>query len=321
MRVFVTGATGFVGGHLVETLIDAGATVTAIVRSPDKAKEIARRGVTILEGDLSDAGRLADGLSGHDAVVHVAGLIAAPTEQDFLAVNRDGTARLIQAAEQAQVTRFLLVSSAAAGGPSTDRPLDGTEPPAPVTQYGRSKLAGEECLRRSALDWTIVRPPAVYGPADREMLRVFRAAAAGIGPVFGDGSMRLSLIYGPDLGRALVDTVRSSNTIRGTYYAAHPEILTSRELIRTLGRVAGRRVRILPIPRGIARAALTLTGGLARLTRRTTVLTADKANEFFQDAWTCDPGRLMVDTGWRPEFDLERGARATFEWYHRHRWL
>ncbi|MEZ4587935.1 MAG: NAD(P)-dependent oxidoreductase, partial [Gemmatimonadales bacterium] len=274
-----------------------------------------------VEGDLGDAEHLTRALSGHDTVIHVAGLVAARSEAEFLAVNRDGTARLIEAATRAGADRFLLVSSAAAGGPASAAPLDGSEPPTPVTQYGRSKLAAEVVVRGSALRWTIVRPPAVYGPADREMFRVFRAATLGIAPVFGDGTMRLSLVFGPDLGQALVDAARASGTIGGTYYAAHPEIHTSRELIATLGRVVGRKVRVVPVPGLVARVALGVTELASRVAGRATMLTRDKANEFLQAAWTCDPAPLTAASGWRAAHDLERGASLTLDWYRRHRWL
>jgi len=321
MKAFVTGATGFVGGHLVDALQAAGIATTALVRSERRAATLIERGVSTVAGDLRLVEPLTEALAGHDTVIHVAGLVAAKSEAEFLEVNREGTARLVEAATRAGARRFLLVSSAAAGGPATTHPLAGNEPPAPVTQYGRSKLAAEAVVRRSSLDWTIVRPPAVYGPADREMFRLFRAATLGLAPVFGDGSMRLSLVFGPDLGQALLDAARAPDTIGGLYYAAHPEILTSREMIATLGRVVGRRVRVVPIPGAVARAALGVTELANGLLGRATVLTRDKANEFLQSAWTCDPGPLTAASGWHAAHDLERGARVTLEWYRRHRWL
>ena len=322
MRAFVTGATGFVGRHLVGALREAGAEVTAMVRASSRGRDLERQGATLVEADLSDAAALTRAVRGHDIVYHVAGLIAARAEAEFLAVNRDGTAALVAALAAASVRRLVLVSSQAAGGPSSgERPLRGDEAPNPVTAYGRSKLAGESVVRGSPLDWTIVRPPAVYGPGDREMLRVFKAAARGIGPVFGDGSMRLSLIFGPDLADALVAAGTSPDAIGGTYYAAHPEILSSRELLAGIGRAAGRDVRIVPIPRWLGRAALHLTGATARLAGRATVLTADKANEFFQPAWTCDAAPLTAATGWRARHNLAAGAERTLAWYRERRWL
>lgn len=322
MKALVTGGTGFVGGHLIRALLDAGVEVTALVRSAARGKELARRGVRLVEGDLGDTALLARTASDPDVVFHVAGLVAARSEAEFLTVNRDGTANLVGALAQRGGGRLVLVSSLAAGGPApVDRPLTGTEPPQPVTAYGRSKAAGEAVVRASSLDWTIVRPPAVYGPGDREMFRLFRAAALGVGPVLGAGRMRLSLVYGPDLARALVAAAASPATVGGTYYAAHPEVLTSREVLRQIGAASGKTVRIIPIPRPLGRLALHLTGAAARLTGRATVLTPDKANEFFQEAWTCDPAPLTRATGWTAEHSLATGAERTVAWYRERGWL
>jgi nucleoside-diphosphate-sugar epimerase len=252
----------------------------------------------------------------------VAGLIAARSEAEFLEVNRGGTHRLLDAATTVAVRRFVLLSSLSAGGPSpVDRPLTGNEEARPVTAYGRSKLAGESVVRSGALPWTILRPPAVYGPADREMLRVFRAVWFGVAPVFGNGSQRLSLIFGPDLAQAIVAAGTSEGTRSGIYYPAHSEILTGREVVLTIARAAERRVRILPVPQIVARGRLALTAAVAALANRATILNPDKANEFFQSAWTCDPTSLTATTGWRAEYDFAAGARATLEWYRTGGWL
>ncbi len=322
MRALVTGATGFVGGHVVDALLRRGDSVTALVRSPAKADRLAGRGVRLATGDLTNREALAAACRDQDIIYHIAGLIAARSEREFRAVNRDGTARLAEGAKSAGVNRFLLLSSLAVGGPTDpSRPLTGAEPPNPTTQYGRSKLAGEDVIRASGLDWTIVRPPAVYGPADREMLRLFRAAALGIAPVFGDGSQALSLVFGPDLADAIVAAGVGTKTSGRVFYASHPEVVTSRQLGETIGRAAGKRVRVLAIPAALGRALLWTTDTVARWRNKATVLSRDKANEFFQPAWVCDSAPLTEATGWRAAHDLEAGSRATYEWYRREGWL
>ena len=322
MNALVTGATGFVGSHLAEALRRRGDTVTALVRSPAKAAALGPLGVRTVAGALEDAASLARAVEGQDVVYHVAGLVAARSESEFLRGNRDGTAGLVAAAARAKVSRFVYVSSMAAAGPAAPgRPLTGTEPPRPVTVYGRSKLAGEQVVTAGALPWVIVRPPTVYGPRDREVLKVFRMARWGVAPVFGDGSQELSAVHGGDLAGALVAAGTAPGTPGKVYYACHPEVVTSAEFVRAVGRAMGRRVRLVPIPGSLGRAMLGLTEAASRVAGRATILTRDKANEFFQPAWTGDPGPLSRDTGWRAEHDLASGMADTYRWYQSNGWL
>ncbi|MGH7561323.1 MAG: NAD-dependent epimerase/dehydratase family protein, partial [Gemmatimonadales bacterium] len=255
-------------------------------------------------------------------VFHVAGLIAARSEAEFRSINRDGTRAVLAAAAASGRPRFIHVSSLAAAGPSRrgERRADDA-PPAPVTAYGRSKLAGEAEVRASSLPWTIVRPPAVYGPHDPEMLTVFKAVRLGVVPVFGDGRQELSLAYGPDLAEALAATAQAQATVGQTLSACHPEILTSEGLARGIAAAMERRVRVVRLPRWLAEGALFVTGTAARAAGTATVLTPDKAREFFAEAWTCDPDRLTRLTGWRAAHDLAAGARATASWYRTAGWL
>ncbi|MDH3458348.1 MAG: sugar nucleotide-binding protein, partial [Gemmatimonadota bacterium] len=191
----------------------------------------------------------------------------------------------------------------------------------PVTAYGRSKLAAEDAVRTTALDWTIVRPPIVYGPRDREVLKLFKVARLGVAPVFGSGEQELSAVYGPDLAEALVAVAGTPQAVGQTYYACHPARFTSAELIGHIGRALGKRVRPLRLPAGLARPLLGVTATIARLSGRATVLNPDKANEFFQPAWTADPAALTRDTGWHAAHDLAAGMSDTAAWYRNAGWL
>ena len=322
MKALVTGATGFVGGHLAEALRQRGAEVTALVRSPKKAEALGALGVRALAGDLDDAGSLARAVEGQELVFHVAGLVAARNEGEFMRCNRDGTARLVAAATGAGASRFVLVSSMAAGGPAAPgRPLTGAEPARPVTAYGRSKLAAEAAVTAGTLPWIIVRPPTVYGPRDREVLKLFRMARLGIAPVFGDGSQELSAVHGGDLANALVAAGTAASTAGKIYYACHPEVATSAEFVRAIAGAMGRRLAVVPVPAPVARALLAVTETAARIAGQTTILTRDKANEFFQGAWTGDPSPLSRDSGWRAAHDLKSGLAVTYRWYRNAGWL
>jgi nucleoside-diphosphate-sugar epimerase len=320
VKAFVTGGTGFVGAHLVQQLLADGAEVTCLVRSPAKAEALGWHGVRIVRGDLSDRQALAAGCAGADVIFHVAGLITALDLNHFMSGNRDATGGLLEVAAEHPPGRFVYVSSQAAGGPNTPgRPRDETELPRPVSDYGRSKLAGELLVRASGLPWTIVRPPVVYGEWDREVLKVFKAARLGVAPVFGNGSQEISVIYAGDLARALV--AAAAAPANRVYYAAHPQSVTTRGLVLAVGRALQKKPVIVPVPPALARGVLAAIGSLARMAGRVTLLSADKANEFLAPGWVCSSAALTRDTGWRAEVDLDNGLKRTGDWYRAHGWL
>ena len=325
MNVFVTGATGFVGAHLVKALRARGDTVTALVRRPALAERLGwGPAVRLVRGDLADEGALRAGSAGADVVYHVAGQIAARNEAEFMASNRDGTANVLEAARDGGARRVLFVSSLAVGGPTTPgHPIDETRPPAPVTDYGRSKLAAEVLVRAMPLAWTIVRPPLVYGEWDRATLKIFQLARRGLVPVFGDGSQELSVIHAEDLAHALIAAATSPAAVGRVYFAAHPTATTSRSLVLAAGRALGRErpPRIIPVPPLVARGVLWVVGTLAHIAGRATVLSVDKSNEFLAPAWTCRSDAVTRDTGWQAQVALDDGMRRAVSWYREVGWL
>ena len=322
MKALVTGATGFVGSHLAEALRQRGDDVTALARSSRKAEPLIAQGVSVIPGDLHDRAALQRAMEGQNVVYHVAGLVAARNEAEFLRANRGGTENVVAAMERAGVSRLILVSSLAAAGPAPrGAPLSGDEPARPVTAYGRSKLAAEQTVRRSGLSWSIIRPPIVYGPRDREVLKVFRLARLRVAPVFGDGAQELVAVHAEDLAGALVAVASSPATTGRTYTACHPEVCTSAQFGVAVASAMGRSVTTLRIPQPVGRAVLSLTEAAAKLAGQSTILTTDKANEFFQPAWTGDPRPLMRDTGWRAGYDLKSGLAHTYRWYREAGWL
>jgi len=322
VKAFVTGGTGFVGAHLVQALRARGDQVTCLVRNPAKAQALGWTDVRLVRGDLDDVTALREGCAGAEVIYHVAGRISARDRDEFLRANRDGTAKLLEAAAQRSRGRFVFVSSLAAAGPTVPgTPIDESRPPSPVTPYGESKLAAELLVRAMAGSWTIVRPPTVYGEWDREVLKVFKLARAGLAPVFGDGSQELSVIYAGDLAAALVAAATAPAAANRVYYAAHPVMTTSRELVRAIGRAVGRQPRIVPLPGPIARGLLWTIGSIAHLAGRATLLSGDKAAEFLAPAWTCRSEALARDAGWRAATDLDVGLRRTADWYRREGWL
>jgi nucleoside-diphosphate-sugar epimerase len=322
VNVCVTGGTGFVGTHLVKALQARGDRVTCLVRRPALAEQLGWKDVRLVRGGLEDADALRDACSGADVVYHVAGKIAARDAAEFMATNRDGTANVLESAIECSVGRFLFVSSLAVAGPTTPgHPIDESRPPAPVTDYGRSKLAAEVLVRAMPIAWTVVRPPVVYGEWDKGTLKIFQLAKRGIVPVFGDGSQELSVIHAEDLARSLIAAATAPASVGRVYFAAHPTITTSRGLVLAAGQALGTRPRVMPVPSVVARGVLWTVGALAHLAGRATLLSADKGNEFLAPAWTCRSDALTRDTGWHAEVGLDVGMRRAADWYREAGWL
>jgi nucleoside-diphosphate-sugar epimerase len=325
VRILVTGGTGFVGSHLVAALLERGHSPVCLVRDPGKARRVFGEGaVELVPGDLRDAAALRKACAGVEAVAHLAGLIAARDRAEFFEVNVEGTRALAEAAAASggRLRRFVLVSSLSAAGPAargTRVELDGA---GPISLYGESKRAGEEAVRGLALEWTILRPPAVYGPRDLEFLRLFRMARLGLAPVFGDGSQELSLVYAADLAEAIASCLEVGAP-GAVLYPAHEEVCTARELALAICSAAapGRAPRLMRVPTSALRPILAVTGLAARLSGRATLLSPDKRAELLAEAWTCSPGALTARTGWRARTPLREGLLRTANWYRSAGWL
>jgi nucleoside-diphosphate-sugar epimerase len=322
MKVAVTGGTGFVGGHLVDALHRRGDTIACLVRAEGKSGDLAARGCRLVRGDLDDAESLESLVREAEVVYHVAGAVAAPSEAEYFRVNGEGAGRLARAAKAAGVGRVLLVSSLAVTGPSgRGRVPDESATPRPINPYGRSKQAGEEAVKAAGVPFTIVRPPAVYGPRDRQFLRLFRIVRRGLAPLPGDGHQELSLVHARDLAGAMVAAATTPATLGRTYHAAHSEVTTHRALVAGIARAMGRRVHVLPLPAPVLRGLLHVKAAAARLRGRRALLSPAKAAELLAAAWTCSSEALARDAGWSAGTGLEEGLAETAGWYKQAGWV
>jgi 2-alkyl-3-oxoalkanoate reductase len=304
--VAVTGATGFVGPHLVAALAHRGWKIRLLVRRWSPLPSLAGVEAELVLGDVSDEAALRRLVDGADTVIHAAGLIKARRPADFMAVNRDGTA-LVSAL--APTARFVLLSSLAAREPL-------------LSPYGASKLAAEEAVAGRSGPWLAVRAPAVYGPGDRETLAYFRAVIRGFAPRPNLPDARLSLIHVSDLAEALalaaerrpsasvceIDDGREGGYGYGDMQAAAEGAL-------------GRTARTLAIPR-IAMDGIALLNGVSHaLGGPVQILTPGKVKEIFHSDWTVHDRRLAAAIGFAARYDLARGFADTILWYRRHDWL
>lgn len=303
--VAVTGATGFIGQRLVSQLLAAGWSVRALYRPRAGRTVTSTPTLHWIAGDLNDPAALADLVAGAGAFIHCAGAVRGRTQADFDRVNVLGVQHVVRAAVATPgCRRFLLLSSLAARAPE-------------LSHYGGSKRRGEQALAADAgnLAWTILRPPAVYGPGDREMRALFRNMARGWAPVPGTGRSRFSLIYVDDLAAAIVAWLQSGHDARQTYelddghaggYDWPAALDVASQALR-----GGQPVRALHVPVALLRAAGAMNALAARLLGYAPMLTPGKVREITHANWVCDPRAFQEATGWRAAVPFAQGLVRT----------
>ena len=333
MRVLLTGASGFVGGHTARALHADGHELRLLTRASSDLSRLHylphEHVIVDLASDLAgDHSGLDAACEGMDVVVHVAARLRGRDEAAFMRTNSLATAALGQAARRAGVKSFVHLSSVAALGPA---PGEEPEPPDtpihPISLYGRSKAGGELALAELADDMSIamIRPPLVYGPADRGLLMFFQMAMRGVTLRLRGapgGGNRVSAVYGPDLAEALA-TIVAHPPERMTIWHINDggPGYTWQQLLAALERAAGRRLRTIPLP-GPAWVGLALASeGWSLLTRSDPLLDRSRVAEMRQRAWLLDSAQLQADTGWRPRTQLEAGMAETMDWYRQAGWL
>jgi nucleoside-diphosphate-sugar epimerase len=311
--VAVTGATGFIGQHLIATLAARGYQLRLLVRRlPALPAETAVGSVELVVGDVTDPAALRRLVRGAGAVIHLAGAIKALRRADFFRLNALAVHELLAALTATQSpARVLLLSSLAAREPH-------------LSDYAASKQAGEDRLAAvaPAAGWTAIRAPAVYGPGDRETLAFFRWVKRGVAPVPAGDRGRVSLIHVTDLCATVTaaldhpppdDVYEIDDGAAGGYSLA--------DMAAVAADVFGRRVRVLPVPRVALASVAGVQQVLARATGEPAILSPGKVRELCHPDWTVHDRRLAHALDFAPRFDLRRGFAETIDWYERHNWL
>jgi nucleoside-diphosphate-sugar epimerase len=302
VRIAITGGTGFVGGALVDEASARGHDLAVLARSPQER----RQGVEWVSGDLADRQALAGLVRKADLVIHVAGVVKASDHAEFDQGNVAGTLNLLETVKASGPGRFIFVSSLAAREPG-------------LSAYGASKARAEKLVMASGLDWTILRPPAVYGPRDSEMFDLFRAARMGIVPTPKQG--RTSIIHVGDLVDLMLALHRGGEDVTGRIFEPDDGTPTGwdhAELALAIGKAMGKRPWVV----GFSRAAMMWAARLDGLLRRRKArLTPDRAAYFSHPDWVVSEGVQPPQSLWRPRIGTREGLKETAEWYRAAGWL
>ncbi len=303
MKIALTGATGFVGSATLDAAVQKGHHVRALTRRDQPPRDR----VEWIRGDLADEPALLRLTEGTDCVIHVAGLTNTPDPARFERANVTGTANVIEAMNRCGAARLVLVSSLSAREPQ-------------LSAYGASKARAEDLVRASALDWTIVRPPAVYGPRDTEMFELFRAAKWGLVPVPPQG--RTSLIHVEDLARLLVALGEGNEAARGATYEPwddNPFGYEHSELATLIGDAVGRENAVaVKLPASVMRFAAKVDRALRGAGAK---LTEDRVGYMLHPDWVCDPKKAPPISLWQAIWSGEEGLKQTAAWYREQGWL
>jgi dihydroflavonol-4-reductase len=315
--ILVTGATGFIGTHLVARLAALGRSVRCLVRRKVPLPD----GVEAVFADLAGDSSLDDALRGVDTIIHLAGVTKALSAADYYKGNARATETLLRAL-QGRAVRLVHVSSLAAIGPSPDgTPVAEDAEPHPLTNYGRSKLEAERLVRRLFPQAVIVRPPVVYGPRDTDVFQLLKSISKGLVLEIEGGERWFSAIYVADLVEGLLNAADGPQGLGRAYFLANSKPASWSELSATAARIMGRHPRVLKIAPGMAKAVGFCAELWARATRTPGIISREKIAEAQCMCWTCDTRRAAAELGFQARTSLESGLALTLAWYKEAGWL
>lgn len=325
MNALVTGGTGFIGSHLADELLARGYHVRCLVRNTSKTAWLEGKPFEFVQGTLFDTEVLAKAVEGVDVIFHVAGLTAARTKQEFYQGNAVGTANLLAAAAGSKtLKKFVHVSSETAVGPSTkNHPVDESSPCRPLTSYGHSKLAAEEFVQSygSALPWTIVRLPAVYGPRDRGVYSFFQTVQMGLLPLIGFDVKELSLCHVRDVVNGLILAAESDKSTGEVFFIGSEKFYTWKEVGAVTKKIMKKRTVQVRIPHWMVMSIAVVSEVLGRFQSKPPILNREKGTDIVQRYWTCSVDKAKHILHYRQTVELAEGIQETVDWYRANGWL
>jgi nucleoside-diphosphate-sugar epimerase len=326
LKILLTGATGFVGSHILDSLRGRGLATALLVRPTSDKRFIAAHlpEVELRPGSIADPESLRMAMAGITHVIHCAGATKAVRLASFYDANQTGTRNVVSAinGQAGQVQRVVLISSQAAAGPgSREKPAREENPPQPVSEYGKSKLAGEREVRdHCRAEYVILRPPTVYGPRDIELLRLFRTVKRHLLPILS-GAKALSVVFAKDLAEAVVTCLTHPAAVGKAFFVATREVVTPRTIAEEVASQMNAWTLPLPLPTALLWPICLAQELVSRLTGKPNVLSLQKFGELRAPGWVCAPARLERELGCTCPTTLRQGIAETLSWYREHHWL
>ncbi len=326
MKVLVTGSNGFIGSALVEKLLKQGHTVRCLVRRRSDLTWLKDLPVEYVYADLGDGPALGKVVEDVARVYHLAGVTKARDEAGYFRGNYEATLHLLQACKTfgPENQRFIFVSSQAAAGPSRDfQPVHESDPAQPISIYGQTKSRAEEAVllygqHRFA---TIVRPPSVYGPRDRDVYVYFRSVAKGLLLLLGKGTQKVSLVYVDDLVDGILLAGESERAQGKIYFISSDGEYDWRTIGQAIAVALGKKPLVLRVPMWVLTPVAFFSVLGARIAKKPALLNWDKVAEMRQPAWICSNQRAKTELGFLPQVSLEEGVARTADWYRKMEWL
>jgi nucleoside-diphosphate-sugar epimerase len=326
LKALVTGATGFIGSHLVEALLERGDHVRCLLRKTSDLKWLKNLPIEVVNGDCNDQTSLREAVKGVDQVFHLAGVTKAVKEETYFEVNASGTENLIHACleNNPHLQKFIYLSSQAAAGPCRNgRKKKESDPCQPVSPYGLSKRMGEELALSHSheLPLLILRPSAVYGPRDRDIYTFFKLLTKKIKPCLYGQDQHLSLCYVQDVIQAILLAAEAKESGGEIFFLSDGQDYRMEEVGDTIAQVMGVNAICIRVPKWVIFRIASFSEYLSKFSKRPSLISKGKAEEMVQKDWGCDITKARTVLGFEPRIQLEEGAKLTYDWYKKENWL
>ncbi len=328
MNILVTGATGFIGSHIADKLIQLNHNVRCTIRKSSNLRWLNDKPFELVDASLSNIDSLKSALHNIDIIIHSAGLTAAKNYEEYLRGNRDGTRNLLIAAKEScpNLKRFVFISSQTAAGPasSLNSPINEYSECKPITSYGKSKYLAElEVLKfKDIFPITIIRPPAVYGPRDSATFDIFKVIKKGLCPLIGFKPKYVSLIHSSDLVDGIISATFSEVAIGQTYFISSEDFYDWITINKIIAKALNiKKCYSIKIPHFLILTVAAISGFFGMFSNKPPVFNYEKGIDFIQSFWICSIDKAKKELNFKPKITLEKGLTETAQWYINNHWL